>query len=55
MSAAALCPKCNGQRHVNVPPWIAGDQPSWSSNNTASYLCPVCKGSGYLVIREEQS
>ena len=45
-----LCPKCGGQGHVNKPPWIAGDQPTWMSTNTGGYTCPVCHGIGYLEL-----
>src|SRR3990167_11003588 len=33
---ATLCPKCHGQKHVNTPPWVAGDSPSYTtaSNET---------------------
>jgi len=45
---AFLCPKCRGQLRVNEPPWIAGDQASWTSTGTTTYPCPVCKGYGFV-------
>ncbi len=48
-----LCPKCFGQRHVNQPPYVPGDQPTWVSNDTRSHPCPVCRGSGYVAVVTE--
>lgn len=42
-----LCPNCKGQKWVQKPPWIAGDQNTWSSTN-AQYDCPTCNGKGYI-------
>ena len=44
-----LCPKCNGQGIVSKPPWIAGDQDTWSST-AASYPCDVCSGGKVLLV-----
>ena len=44
-----LCPKCNGQGIVSKPPWIAGDQDTWSST-AASYPCDVCSGAKVLLV-----
>jgi hypothetical protein len=45
-----ICPKCNGQKHVQTPPWIAGDQETYSMGTTSNtYPCGVCAGLGYLV------
>ena len=38
-----LCPKCNGQGIVSKPPYIAGDQQTWSSSS-AVHTCDVCNG-----------
>lgn len=46
---AQICPKCNGQGVVNKPPWIAGDQDTWTSTNT-THLCDVCNGSKVLYL-----
>lgn len=43
-----LCPKCNGQGIVSMPPWLAGDIPYWTGTGTGSYTCPVCGGAGYI-------
>lgn len=48
-----LCPKCQGQKHVNKPPWVAGDQHTWTSSTTGTYPCPVCDERGYLVVNAE--
>lgn len=44
-----LCPKCNGQKHVNTPPWVAGDSPQYTTASNETYPCPVCEGVGYVV------
>lgn len=41
-----VCPKCNGQGRVSTPPWVAGDQPTYAANDTASHTCRVCGGAG---------
>jgi len=46
-----LCPKCNGQKHVAIPPWHPGDQPyHTSSGGTALELhtCIICNGAGVI-------
>ena len=47
-----LCPNCKGQKWVQKPPWIAGDQNTWSSTN-AQYDCPTCNGKGYISVDNE--
>ncbi len=48
------CPNCNGQTKVNTPPWIGGDQMSWTSSNTMElYECQTCKGKGFVVLYDE--
>lgn len=45
---AQLCPECHGQKYVNTPPHVAGNQP----NSTAwadTYPCCICGGSGFVV------
>lgn len=42
------CPKCNGQKVVNTPPWVAGDQHTYPAIHTGSYQCPVCNGLGMV-------
>jgi rRNA maturation protein Nop10 len=43
-----ICPKCGGQKHVNKPPYIGGDQHTWVAGNTEGYKCPVCDGRGVI-------
>lgn len=43
-----LCPKCGGQKFVNKPPWVAGDQQTWSATSTNGHLCVVCNGQGVV-------
>jgi ssDNA-binding Zn-finger/Zn-ribbon topoisomerase 1 len=47
-ATVVLCPKCGGQKHVQKPPYIAGDQHSWVANNTGGFTCPVCNGTGWI-------
>lgn len=42
------CPKCDGQKIVGKPPWIAGDQRSWTTADTGTFTCPVCLGLGMV-------
>lgn len=44
------CPKCNGQKHVVTPPWVAGDIRTYSAADTKSYPCPVCDGRGLVPV-----
>lgn len=37
------CPKCDGQGIVSKPPYIAGNQNTWTSSEI-SYTCNVCNG-----------
>lgn len=43
-----LCPRCDGQGHTYRPPWVPGDQPTWTSNTTGSHRCPPCNGTGLV-------
>jgi len=44
-----LCPNCHGQKTVSKPPYVAGDQLTWASNNAwETYPCPTCNGLGYI-------
>ena len=53
------CPVCNGHQTVSKPPWVAGDQETWSDTSTAPYECKTCHGMGVLweetIETEEQS
>ena len=42
------CPTCGGHKTVQKPPWVAGDQPRWVSNNITLYPCPSCNGTGII-------
>jgi Ribonuclease G/E len=53
VSHTEVCPKCNGQGHVNTPPWIPGDQPTYMSSDTRSHPCPVCGGCGLIRYQTE--
>lgn len=43
-----LCPKCNGQKKVQTPPWVAGDQPEYTAGDFKLYDCPVCNAQGVI-------
>lgn len=40
------CPRCNGVGTTFRPPWVPGDQSTWSGTNTVAYTCSLCDGSG---------
>lgn len=42
------CPVCNGQGKVSKPPWVAGDQQTWTDSGINSYTCPACHGTCVL-------
>lgn len=42
------CPACDGHKTVSRPPWIAGDQCTWSDTSTAPYPCQTCEGTGVV-------
>ncbi len=46
------CPKCDGQGIVSKPPWIAGDQNTWTDTQL-TYTCNLCKG--MMVIKQRNS
>lgn len=46
------CPTCHGQKTVQKPPWIAGDQGTWVASNLNLYPCPTCDASGIVLIED---
>jgi len=42
------CPVCDGQGIVSKPPWIAGDQRSWSGSSEINHVCHRCNGAGTI-------
>lgn len=42
------CPVCDGQRLVNKPPHVAGDQATWMDDGTGPYPCKRCEGTGTI-------
>ena len=42
------CPVCDGQGHLNRPPWVAGDQLMWTDSDIALHQCHACSGSGIV-------
>jgi len=42
------CPVCDGHGTVSRPPWVAGDQPEWTTSDTATYPCQACGGTGII-------
>jgi hypothetical protein len=43
------CPKCDGQGIISKPPWINGDQNTWTASE-GSYTCNLCNGQ--MVIKQ---
>ncbi len=42
------CPTCYGHGTVQKPPWIAGDQLTWTGSSVELYQCPSCSGTGII-------
>lgn len=53
MGIYQACPVCHGQGHLNKPPWIAGDQETWTSSTTETYECRVCRGRGIIPLPDQ--
>jgi len=49
-----LCPNCRGQKTVQRPLWVAGDQPVWLGGGTPVYPCPTCDAKGYVILTAEE-
>jgi len=45
-----LCPNCHGQKTVQKPSLVAGDQPTWVGTGTPLYPCPTCDVKGYIIL-----
>jgi Zn finger protein HypA/HybF involved in hydrogenase expression len=52
MNETHLCPNCHGQKTVSKPPYIAGDQETWTAGDSKLYPCPTCNATGYIIVRE---
>jgi hypothetical protein len=48
MATPHKCPVCNGQGKLQTPPWLPGDQETWSAGSIEVYECRVCKGTGII-------
>ena len=48
MSEPHKCPVCGGQGTVSKPPYIAGDQPTWTAFDSPPYPCLACNGTGVI-------
>ncbi len=47
------CPCCNGTGLRSIPPGIAGDQESFTSNDTGPWPCGPCGGKGLLRVSQK--
>lgn len=47
MATPHKCPICEGQGLVSRPPWLAGDQHTWTGDS-AGYQCHACNGTGVV-------
>jgi len=45
------CPVCNGMGHIWTPPYIPGDQETYTGCKIESYPCMACNGTG--IVSEE--
>lgn len=48
------CPKCDGQGTTCKPPYISGDQYTWSSS-ALNFVCNVCEGRKIIPMFAPQS
>ena len=44
------CPVCQGTGLVSRPPWVAGDQTTWTSSSTGPWPCKPCGGQGLIQV-----
>lgn len=45
-----MCPKCNGQGRQEKPPYISGQQETWTDSTTGGHVCTVCNGKGIISM-----
>jgi hypothetical protein len=50
---AQTCPKCNGQGHTCMPPWLDGSVKTFTTDGTV-YSCTVCHGTGKVFIPDSE-
>ena len=43
------CPVCSGTGLVSRPPYVAGDQQTWSTSSCGPWPCKACSGTGMVV------
>lgn len=48
--AVHKCPRCNGVGTTYRPPWVPGDQQTWTATGTPIYECNLCTGTGLVVL-----
>lgn len=48
---AQACPCCAGTGLRSIPPYVAGDQPTFTNSSCGPWKCQPCGGSGYLLIQ----
>ena len=53
MKIPHCCPVCFGHGTVSKPPWISGDQPSWTASGTSHWPCRACLGMGIIWSEEK--
>ena len=47
------CPVCDGTGLVNKPPWVAGDQHTWTTSGSGPWPCKRCQGIGTIPTEEQ--
>ena len=45
-----LCPKCNGQDNTIMPPWVVGDQLTYTTSTSEAHICNVCNGAKIIPM-----
>ena len=49
IAAWQKCPVCDGTGLMLRPPWVAGDQETWTDTQCGPYPCKICSGIGLLA------
>ena len=50
-----VCPKCRGQKQVAIPPWVAGDVPTFATSGSGPWPCGVCDAKGIIPIPVQET
>jgi len=48
------CPVCDGTGLVSKPPWVTGDQQTWTDDLVGPFQCPLCQGLKVILSPPEK-